>query len=45
MAEQMPAHFPILFSGMPKDFTNSGIYGKTEVLAIGSAKRHIAILH
>lgn len=69
MAEQIPAHFPILFSGILNDFTLgnsediiskflstynfqnssphayiSGRYGKMEVLAMGSAKRHIATL-
>jgi hypothetical protein len=42
MAETAPAARAISFSGTPKDSIISGRYGKTEVRAIGSAKRHIA---
>jgi hypothetical protein len=44
MAEVMPAQRAISFSGTPNHSIISGRYGKTEVKAIGSAKRHIAVL-
>lgn len=43
MAEASPAQRAMSFSGTPKDSIISGMYGKTEVRAIGSAKRHIAV--
>jgi hypothetical protein len=42
IAEAAPAQRAMSFSGMPKDSIISGRYGKTEVSAMGSAKRHIA---
>ena len=42
MAEVMPAQRAMSFSATPKDSIISGMYGKTDVRAIGSAKRHIA---
>jgi hypothetical protein len=42
MADVVPAHCAILSVGTLKDSIISGRYGKTEVRAIGSAKRHIA---
>jgi hypothetical protein len=42
IADAAPAQRAMSFSGTPKDSIISGRYGKTEVNAIGSAKRHIA---
>jgi hypothetical protein len=42
MADVTPAQRAMSFLGMPNDSIISGRYGKTEVSAIGSAKRHIA---
>jgi hypothetical protein len=41
-AAQIPAHLPTAFCGTPKLRIISGRYGKSEVLAMGSAKRHMA---
>ena len=42
MAEVKPAQRAMSVSGTPKDSIISGMYGETEVKAMGSAKRHIA---
>jgi hypothetical protein len=44
MADVVPAHWAILSVGTSNDSIISGRYGKTEVNAIGSAKRQIATL-
>jgi hypothetical protein len=42
LAAQTPAHLPTEFCGTPKLRIISGRYGKSEVLEMGSAKRHTA---
>jgi hypothetical protein len=42
VAEVKPAQRAMSFSGTPNDSIISGTYGKMEVRAMGSAKRHIA---
>jgi hypothetical protein len=42
MADVIPAHFATSDSWIPKYSIISGRYGKIEVMAIGSATRHIA---
>lgn len=42
-AEVKPAQRAMSVSGTPKDSIISGMYGETDVKAMGSAKRHIAV--